>query len=134
MVLLRRYLSGLAVATLGLCAAGILSPRKTRASRRRTRDTSAAPAPDPAQVLSDLRVLLASVMAESANGAAHGRAAVTIPAPRNEPEPGAHAEPGTQDEPEGPAEPDYYEHLAARESMLTGAELLMAGSGEEEAW
>jgi hypothetical protein len=243
MVLLRRYLSGLAVATLGLCAAGwlalvpaafgyrgtgpdraaltdratagglavvslvtlvcailtwrrrlradgILRPRKTWASRRRARDTPAEPVPDPVRVLSDLRVLLASVMAESADGApdARGSAAVTVPAPRNEPEPEAHAgpeagpqaepgqpEPGTQDEPEGHGEPDTYEDvaapgehrpekgpsqpqlpppepqpapepepipmpeprqvgLAAMESMLVGAELLMVGCGEEEAW
>jgi hypothetical protein len=237
MVLLRRYLSGLAVATLGLCAAGwlalspaafgyrgtgpdragltdratagglavvslvtlvcailtwrrrlradgILRPRKTRASRRRARDSGAEPVPDPAQVLSDLRVLLASVLAESAHGAPDGRssAAVTIPAPRNEPEPEAHAEPapqaeggqlepGTQDQPEGHGEPGCYEDvaapgehrpeyrpaqpqlrppapapelvpmpeprhtgLAAMESMLAGAGLLMVGCGEEEAW
>ena len=253
MALLRQYLSGLAVATLGLCAAGwlalaptafgyrgsgpdraaltdrasaaglavvsvvtlvcailtwrrrlradgVLRPRKTRASRRRAQDTGPEPAPDPAQVLSDLRVLLASVMAGAASGAAdgHSPAAVTVPAPRNdpepvhtpspsgahaEPEPGAHAEaepglqpgPGTQDQPAGHGEPGYYQDaaapgdhrpeygpgqprlsppepdpipipdqvpmpeprqtgLAAMESMLADAELLMAGCGEEEAW
>ena len=132
-----------------LRADGILSTRETRASRRRTRDTGAEPAPDPTQVLSDLRVLLASMMAESAGSAADGRgpAAVTIPAPRNEPAPGSRAgaepgtqpkpggqpEPGTQDEPGGPAEPGQ-NGLAAMEPMLAGAELLMVGCGEEEAW
>jgi hypothetical protein len=247
MALLRRYLSGLAVATLGLCAAGwlafvptafgyrgsgpdqaaladratgaglavvslvtlvcsvltwrrrlradgVLAPKKTRAKRRRSADTSPEPAPDPAQVLNDLRVLLASVLAGPGHG--HGPvlngldpSAVSIPAPRTEPqpaepaqpdwpaepedcaEPAGHAEPGditepgAHAEPAGPdghpgdqAEPDYYDGvpgpgpgtyhrdpeprqpepqpggLAAMESMLAGAELLMVGCGEEETW
>jgi uncharacterized protein len=224
MALLRRYLSGLAVATFGLCAAGwlalaptafgyrgdglhraaltdrataaglgvaclvtmvcsilawrrrlradgVLRPRVRRAARRRTPAPSTDPAPDPARVLSELRVLLASVMPPPASGAADGRDPVTIPAPRGEPMPEVAAVPEAAPEPEvvaglevtaepalmpaaesgaepgaefaagpepGPvpaAVPEPRQgSLAAMESMLAGAGLLMVGCGEEEAW
>lgn len=202
MALLRRYLSGLAVATFGLCVAGwlalaptafgyrgnglhraaltdrataaglavaclvtmicsilawrrrlradgILRPRVPRATRRRTPPPGADPAPDPARVLSDLRVLLTSVMTTPASGAEDGRGPVAIPSPRSEPEPEATAGPaamagnevmagpGLAAEP-GPVPATVPEPrqggLAAMESMLAGAELLMVGCGEEEAW
>ncbi len=236
MALLRRYLSGLAVAIIGLCVAGwlalapaafgyrgnglhraaltdrataaglavaclvtmvcsiiawrrrlradgILRPRARRASRRRTPPPSADPPPDAARVLSDLRVLLASVMTVPASGATDRAGPVTIPSPRSEPAPETTAGPGAAAGPEAAAgrgataEPEVmtgredtagaevmagaevaaepvpvpvpapvpvpvqaavpeprHGGLAAMESMLAGAELLMVGCGEEEAW
>ncbi len=172
---LSRYLSGLCVAALGLCAAGwlALAPvafgyrhagphdaaltdratgaglavvslgtlvfwivawrrklradgilvrasrrqarREARAQRRRERAIGgAARTPDPAQVLGELRALLIPLLAELSNGQApNGQE----PEPVNEPE-----------------ESGEHDGLAAVESMLAGAELLMVGCGEEEAW
>ncbi len=121
--------------------------REARAQRRRERDGQAATArtPDPAQVLSELRALLIPLLAEP-------------PAHPNRGWPDLdHDEAGFR---ASCAEPDYYQRdgyqpapaeadghqfvpavpaarsggLAAMESMLAGAELLMVGCGEEEAW
>jgi hypothetical protein len=184
----RRYVSGLCVATLGLCAAGwlALAPvafgyrsagraggslhraawadwataaalalvslatlacwvvawrrrlradgilvrasrrqarRETRARRRRERDgEGAARTPDPAQVLSELRALLTPLLPEPTE-------------PAEPAEPAASAEPDEAHQPAAPAIPHPRSGgLAAMESMLAGAELLMVGCGEEEAW
>ena len=101
-----------------LRADGILAPasrrqarRETRAQRRRERDgEGAARTPDPAQVLSELRTLLTPLL----------------------PEP---AEPDENHRPGAPAVPHPRSGgLAAMEPMLAGAELLMVGCSEEEAW
>jgi len=132
--------------------------------RRERDGEAAASTPDPAQVLSELRTLLIPLLAEPANGQAaperptNGQAAgarvggARVGGARVG---GMHVtgmrEPG--DEPEEPGAPDawhrerdYHEPgmpvipaaqsggLAAMESMLSGAELLMVGCGEEEAW
>ena len=91
--------------------------QEARARRRRERDgEAAARTPDPAQVLSELRTLLTPLLPDPAGQAEqaepdgnHQLGAPAIPHPR----PGG---------------------LAAMESMLAGAELLMVGCGEEEAW
>src|SRR6266487_2604642 len=88
--------------------------RESRAQRRRQRDDeTAVRTPDPAQVLSELRTLLTPLMAEPDQAREpdedHRPGVPAIPHPR----PGG---------------------LAAMESMLAGAELLMVGCGEEEAW
>lgn len=83
--------------------------RVSRVQRRRQRDDeTAVRTPDPAQVLSELRTLLTPLLAE----------------------------PGEEDhQPEVPVIPHPRAGgLAAVESMLAGAELLMVGCGEEEAW
>ncbi len=113
--------------------------REARAQRRSEHDgAAAARIPDPAQVLSELRALLIPLLAEPPNG--------QVPEPVNEPEeygepdggwPGPdYDEPGEQQPaPLGPAvRPAPSGGLAAMESMLAGAELLMVGCGEEEAW
>jgi hypothetical protein len=129
--------------------------REARAQRRRERDGEAvASTPDPAQVLSELRALLIPLLAEPANGQAAPEQPANGQAARARVG-GVHVtrvrEPG--DEPEEPGEPDawhreqdYHEPglpvipaarsggLAAMESVLSGAELLMVGHGEEEAW
>jgi hypothetical protein len=85
--------------------------RESRTQRRRQRDDeTAARTPDPAQVLSELRTLLTPLLA--------GR-------------PDGQAEPDRAREPDEDHQPGV---PAAMESMLAGAELLMVGCGEEEAW
>jgi hypothetical protein len=125
--------------------------RESRVQRRRQRDDeTAVRTPDPAQVLSELRTLLTTLLAEPADGQA-GRGANGHPdreyadreyADRGHDEPGYHGAPGESGEedhqPEVPVVP-VIPHpraggLAAMESMLAGAELLMVGCGEEEAW
>lgn len=116
--------------------------------------------PDPAQVLSELRALLLPLLAESpaapqeppAPAAAPESAAVPaaipevhhhhggVPEPRSELEPFRQPD-GTAPVPDQPggyqlmsAEPPRPSGIAVIESMLAGAELSMAGCGEEEAW
>jgi hypothetical protein len=100
--------------------------REARAWRRRGHDGEApARTPDPAQVLSELRTLLTPLLAgpdgNHAPGGNHGPVGNYQPADGHQP--GAPAIPHPR--PGG---------LAAMESMLAGAELLMVGCGEEEAW
>jgi hypothetical protein len=116
--------------------------REARARRRRERDGGGpAGVPDPARVLSDLRALLTPLLAEptgpdeqtpeerNPDEQAPDEQAARVPAPRNWPEDEA------EDEPARPVVPHARSGgLAAMESMLAGAELLMAGVGEEEAW
>ena len=121
--------------------------REARARRRREREgRGSAGVPDPARVLSDLRTLLTPLLAEptalaerTAPGErapgeqAPGEQAARVPLPRNEPEDEPEDEP--DGEPARPAVPHARSGgLAAMESMLAGAELLMVGVGEEEAW
>jgi hypothetical protein len=100
-----------------LCADGVLArpPRgPTRTRRRAERRGSAV---DPDQVLTALRALLAPLVE---------------PSPEPSPEPSAaHA-----DEPAAviPGPRSAAEDIATVESMLAGAELLMTGCDEEEAW
>lgn len=216
---LGRYLSGLCVAALGLCAAGwlVLTPvafdyrglpnsdwhraaladratgggvalvsaltlaawavawrRKLRAdgvllagvsrkqARREARELrwrereveagndQANGAPDPAQVLSELRTLLLPLLAENADAPSAASPHEGIPEPRSEQEPaGMPGEPagmpggfypapifapGFASVPLDPPAAPAPSGLAAIESMLAGAELAMAGSGEEETW
>jgi hypothetical protein len=137
-----------------LRADGILAPsawREARAQRRRERRRErdevraaevaepAAGPPDPARVLNELRALLVPLL----DGPDQGQEA-----PAREPHvPGepAHEEPRQEI---APAEPVHGRTatgplavpmprpggLAAMESMLAGAELLMVAGGEEEAW
>jgi|SRR6266480_4649892 len=115
--------------------------QEARARRRRERDgEAAAGTPDPAQVLNELRTLLTPLLAgePGPEQPAGGHVA------RDHDEPGYHAapggldgnhEPGGNHQPEAPAVPHPRPGgLAAMESMLAGAELLMVGCGEEEAW
>lgn len=97
--------------------------RETRAQRRRERDgEGAAPAPDPAQVLSELRALLTPLLPEPAESAESAGSA-------------ERAEPDENHWPGAPAVPyPRSGGLPAMESVLAGAELLMVGCGEEEAW
>jgi hypothetical protein len=70
-------------------------------------------------VLSELRTLLTPLLPEPAEPA----------------EPAERAEPDENHRPGAPAVPHpRSSSLAAMESMLAGAELLMVGCGEEEAW
>jgi hypothetical protein len=106
--------------------------REARARRRRERDVEApVGVPDPARVLSDLRALLTPLLAEptTPDERTPDEQAARVPAPRNGPEDEA------EDEPARPVVPHARSGgLAAMESMLAGAELLMVGVGEEEAW
>jgi len=103
--------------------------RETRAQRRRERDgEGAVRTPDPAQLLSELRALLTPLLPESAEP----------PVPPVLGEPAKLAERAGPDENHRPGAP-MVPHprsggLTAMESMLAGAELLMVGCGEEEAW
>jgi len=107
--------------------------REARARRRRERDGGAAAGvPDPGRVLSDLRALLTPLLAEptapdeqAPDEQAPDEQAARVPAARNEPE----------DEPALPVVPHARSGgRAAMESMLAGADRLMVGVGEEEAW
>jgi len=102
--------------------------RESRTQRRRQRDDeTAARTPDPAQVLSELRTLLTTLLAEPADGQAgpaDGRAGADQA-----------REPDEDHQLRVPAVPHPRAGgVAAMESMLAGAELLMVGCGEEEAW
>ena len=116
-----------------LRADGILAPaprrqarRETRAQRRREHaDEGAARAPDPARVLSELRALLTPLLPESAEPAVPGEPAKLA----------ERAGPDENHRPGAPAVPHPRSGgLTAMESMVAGAELLMVGCGEEEAW
>ena len=110
--------------------------REARARRRQERDgvraadvaEPATGAPDPARVLSELRALLIPLLDETeavrpaSEDPDHESSAHRLPA-RD-----AAASPAQAVPHPGPGS------LAAMESMLAGAELLMAGGGEEEAW
>jgi len=137
--------------------------RARRRTQRRERDEVrpadvAGPAggqPDPARVLSELRALLVPLLdeaeavgpaaAEHAHEEPVGEEPVgEEPAPeepvRQEPahEEAAHEEPAHEEQPVAPGVPAVPQPrpggLAAMESMLAGAELLMVACGEEEAW
>jgi hypothetical protein len=136
--------------------------RRARAQDQAAEEQAAADAaepadgpPDPARVLSELRALLIPLLAEheavqpgpggdepAMHEAAEHEAAIHEPAVS---EPAVHApvvhEPAVHEpavhEPagQGPAVPlPRPGGLAAMESMLAGAELLMVACGEEEAW
>ena len=95
--------------------------RESRAQRRRQYDDeTAVRTPDPAQVLSELRTMLTTLLAQPADGQDE---------PDQAREPDEDHQPGVPVVPHPPAG-----GLAAMESMLAGAELLMVGCGEEEAW
>jgi hypothetical protein len=136
--------------------------REARAQRRQERDgvraadvaEPATGSPDPARVLSELRALLIPLLDEPPAGeeAVHEERAHEEPAHQEaiheEPVPGepvpaeARSEVpardgAARDEPASPASavpPPRPGGLAAMESMLAGAELLMVACGEEEAW
>jgi hypothetical protein len=141
-----------------LRADGVL-PRTSRwQARREARDLrrraaasdrdGASGSPDPAQVLSELRALLLPLLAESpaapqeppAPAAAPESAAAEpaeVPEVHHHHHHGGVPEPRSELEPFRPpdgAEPPRPSGIAAIESMLAGAELSMAGCGEEEAW
>jgi len=84
------------------------------ARRRRARDGAASRAPDPDQVLSALRALLAQPAVAVGAGPAAGPAESVIPGPRNGAEPA--------------------NGFAVVESMVAGAEPLLPGYEEEETW
>lgn len=109
--------------------------REARARRREGRVAGAAAGtPDPAQVLNELRTLLTPLLAGEPGHEEPAGGHVA----RDHDEPGYHAapgEPGENHQPAAPAVPHPRSGgLAAMESMLAGAELLMVGCGEEEAW
>ncbi len=139
--------------------------RQARALRQHAHAAAAGGIPDPARVLADLRALLTALAADpvaeadgTSAGAATAAAAAAagdwpgIPGPRTAPESGrmprdclpVPAGPGSSeagaetalagaDADEGG--PGRRAGLAAMESMLAGAELLLVGCGEEEeAW
>jgi hypothetical protein len=131
-------------------------PARARRPRKRAGDGRGAGdghgqarAADPEQVLTALRALLAPMLDTPAEEVS--AVAPVIPGPRNAPEAGRvprdcqarSAEPRVVPvEPDGlhvmPAGPQVMpagpEGIAVIESMLAGAELLMAGCDEEEAW
>jgi hypothetical protein len=138
-----------------LRADGVLPVRESRRSRRSarrqakaerlvraTRQRELVAAPDPAQVLTDLRALLTPLL-----GNADGGAVDLVPAPANgshdmdpvEPAPVEAVEvPGIDEAPREDKDdmPQIPGHLRGTrsESFFAGAELLMVGTGEEEAW
>jgi hypothetical protein len=88
---------------------------------------------DPEQVLTALRALLAPVLDAPAEHAP--AVAPVIPGPRSAPEEAAQVPRVVAAEPPGPqVMPAGPEGIAVIESMLAGAELLMTGCDEEEAW
>jgi hypothetical protein len=143
-----------------LRADGVLPPRQTRRSRRSARRQARAErlvrasrqrelvvAPDPAQVLTDLRALLTPLLADG--GVELLPTAPDVPATETAPEP----EPVPVPEPrsselvavaESSRQVQAPGHLRGtrpasffaepKEPLLRGAELLMVGTGEEEAW
>jgi hypothetical protein len=138
-----------------LHADGVLTRPERGLTRVRRRRGRAAKEPgggqaDPEQVLTALRALLAPVLDAPAEDAP--AVAPVIPGPRSAPEEAGRvprdgqprpAEPrvappepaGPQVMPAGPqVMPAGPEGIAVIESMLAGAELLMTGCDEEEAW
>ena len=129
-------------------------PARARRRRGRAAEEQGGGQADPEQVLTALRALLAPVL--DAPGADAPAVAPVIPGPRSAPEDAAQvprvvpADPaGPQVMPAGPqvmpTEPQVMpagpqvmpagpEGIAVIESMLAGAELLMTGCDEEEAW
>jgi len=115
-------------------------PARARRRRGRAEEEQGGGQADPEQVLTALRALLAPVLDAPAEHAP--AVAAVIPGPRSAPEEAAQvprvmpADParppvmpaGPQVMPAGP------EGIAVIESMLAGAELLMTGCDEEEAW
>jgi hypothetical protein len=100
--------------------------RETRAQRRRQRNNEgAARTPDPVEVLSELRALLTPLLPEPAEPPVPGEPAKLAEraGPDENHRPGALAVPHPRSG-----------GLTAMGSMLAGAELLMVGCGEEEAW
>jgi hypothetical protein len=130
------------------------SPRsraRQQARDRRRRDRhgdGASTAPDPAQVLTSLRALLAPLLdpaaepsaAEIGEAVAAGepvaaQAAAVVPGPRSAPESGRDPGDGEPEPDESAAAPAGPGGIAVIKSMLAGAELLMTGfEEEEEAW
>jgi hypothetical protein len=143
-----------------LRADGVLPARQSRRSRRSARRQARAEhlvraarqrelvaAPDPAQVLTDLRALLTPLLAEGVD---------LVPAPEGAEVPAVPAEPAELVEvPEDSRQVQAPGHLRGTRSasffadprsadsagtepddgsLLRGAELLMVGTGEEEAW
>jgi len=100
--------------------------REARAQRRHERDgEGAARTPDPAQLLSELRALLTPLLPEPA----------VPPVPDESAKLAERAGPDENHRPGAPAVPHPRSGgLAAMEPMLAGAELLMVGCREEEAW
>jgi hypothetical protein len=131
--------------------------REERDARRRDAAGQAESAPDPAQVLSELRALLLPLLAESPVAPAPAEPVVPAPAAPAEPvvvpelhhhgvvpEPRSELAPfrlpgGTLEASEPAVPLDQLtapapSGIAAIESMLAGAELSMVGCGEEETW
>ena len=96
-----------------LCADGVLARPRSGPARTRRRAERGGGAVDPDQVLTALRALLAPLAEPSPEPrAAHAdEPAALVPGPRS-----------------------ASENVATIESMLAGAELLMTGCDEEEAW
>jgi len=115
-------------------------PARARRRRGRAEEEQGGGQADPEQVLTALRALLAPVLDAPAEHAA--AVAAVIPGPRSAPEEAAQvprvmpADPARpQVTPTGPqVMPAGPEGIAVIESMLAGAELLMTGCDEEEAW
>ncbi len=121
-----------------LRADGVLSraergPGRARRRRGRAEEKQGGGQADPEQVLTALRALLAPVLGASAEHAP--AVAAVIPGPRSAPEEAAQV---PRAMPADPARPQVMpagpEGIAVIESMLAGAELLMTGCDEEEAW
>jgi hypothetical protein len=87
-------------------------------------------APDPAQVLSELRALLIPLLADSAAA----QEPVPTPAPAPAPVPPVPVPDGFHPAPVFTPALPAPSGIAAIESMLAGTELAMVGSGEEETW
>jgi hypothetical protein len=142
-----------------LRADGVLTRRERGPARARRRQGRAAAEPgggqaDPEQVLTALRALLAPVLDAPAEDAP--AVAAVIPGPRSAPEEADRVPRDCQPRPAGPqvmpagpqvmpagpqvmpagpqVMPAGPEGIAVIESMLAGAELLMTGCDEEEAW
>jgi hypothetical protein len=122
-----------------LRADGVLTrPQRgpARVRRRRSRDHGApGAAADPAQVLTALRALLAPLLEPSAEPPTEPSAeppdeppVAVVPGPRSAPDDPRVVSDVPRVMPAGP------EGIAVIESMLAGAELLMTGFEEEEAW
>lgn len=97
--------------------------RKVEAANEQAND-----APDPAQVLSELRALLIPLLADSA------AAQEPVPTPAPAPVPPVPVPDGFHPAPVFTPALPAPSGIAAIESMLAGTELAMVGSGEEETW
>jgi hypothetical protein len=118
-------------------------PARARRRRGRAGEEQGGGQADPEQVLTALRALLAPVLDAPAEDAP--AVAAVIPGPRSAPEEAGRVPRDCQPRPAeprvvpaGPAGPQVMpagpEGIAVIESMLAGAELLMTGCDEEEAW